>query len=403
MSVQTQLTALAARLGNQVAEAHKLHKDKPVDTGNRRLPGGIKNGVMKLGTLSLGTFKDDKNGKGTKGEMFFSARGTVVFSGNINTPAEHRGMRVLNLPTTLHSSHRKTMPFIPLCNMPDKGKSKGFTFADSFFDFQNFFKMLKFPPCQETDTMKILLYYQGIIDNINQSKTPIYITFSTNEWTPPLSQEDIQAGKKQEDQEPMLFETWHERTEWAGVPTPPGGVNVVGSNGAVAHAPSAGGPPQMGPDGLPNLPPGQSEQAKSSQTLEERVAALVKEAPESEEAGKALCQLAWDMGWSEQVTDAATEWAEVGKLALAGPASSSQEESQDGVPTVGSHWNYFQRDGSGNVLKDAKNEPFPSIEVEVTSTNEADKTCVVKNVKDGKVVLNKRTRKPADVKWEWLE
>ncbi len=389
MPAQTQLSALAAKLGGRIGAANMLHKDKPVETGSQRLPHGMKNAVAKINSLTIGTFKDEKNGPGTKGELYFVAKAVVVFSGNISTPAEHGGVRVLNKTTTLHSMTYKLLPLIPLCDMPAKGARKPSTFEDNFFDFQNFFKMLRFPPCQESDSMKTLMYFQGIINTLSDPKSgPVYISFSTREWTPPLTPEEIAAGKKLEDKEPMLFETWHERVDWTGAPKPPGGVNVVSSNGAPSDK-----PPTMGPDGLPIAPPGEA-----AESLEERVRTLLENAGEDQASANQLTQLAWDQGWTEAQTEAATEWDQIAEMALSAPAT----ESQDSAPTVGSKWNYAARDSNGAKVKNGRGEDLPSQEVEVTSLV-GDDSCTVKVVKTGKDVVSMRTKKPAIVKFEWLE
>lgn len=396
MAVQTTMSSLAARLaGRSFSGANAKHKDKPVNTGFQRLPGGIKNGVAKINSLTIGTFKDDKNGPGTKGMEFFMARAVVVFSGNPGTPTEHRGIRVVNMTTTLHSSIHKMMPFIPLCDMPVKGKRSASKFDDHFYDYTNFFKMVGFEcphtPADDPTSVKTLAYFDVAIKKLLDPAHPVYITFSTSEWTPDLTPEEKAAGKKLEDKEPMLFETWHGKTEWKGIPGPVGGVNVVGSNGAAAHD----APPLVGADGLAIAPPGEE-----AQSLEDEVQALVAAAYEDDGAASRLTQLAMEQGWTEdEVVSPDTTWERVGEMALSPP----EETTEGGAPTVGSKWNYTRRDSSGKKVVDRNRKELPSEEVEVTSVNEADSTCTVRSVKDGKDVMDARTRKPAHVKFEWLE
>ena len=45
MPVQQQMSSFAGRLGARVAAANAEYRGKPIDTGNRRLPGGIKEGA----------------------------------------------------------------------------------------------------------------------------------------------------------------------------------------------------------------------------------------------------------------------------------------------------------------------------------------------------------------------
>ncbi len=400
MAVQTSVSALAARLGNQVAEAYAKHKDAPVDTGFQRLPPDIKGGVAKITFMGLELTKDDKAGPGTKGLERFRCSASVVYSGNPASPNEHtwtegsgpykgqpRTMRVINLTTS---------KFIPLFDIPDKGKEgergykKGVPFADSLFEFQNLFKMLRIPPCDKTTTLEILLYFEAAWKGLmaDPKNKPVFIRFSTRQWTPPLSADEVRSGKKLEDKEVMVFEDWHERVDWTGTPQPPGGVTLAppASNGSAAH-----GPPPVSPDGMAILPPGKS--------LEETVKALLVAVETDAAAEPQLLQMAHDRGWTEEETGNAT-WAEVAEMALSDPAT---EESQDGTPTVGSKWNLVPRDSAGNKMKDRGGNELPSEEVEVTTLDDANKTCTVKKVKDGKDVLNQRTRKPLNVKWEWLE
>lgn len=403
MATQTTFSSLATRLaGRSFSAANEKHKGKPINTGFQRLPGGMKNAVARISSIGIGVFKDDKNGPGTQGMEYFYAKATVVFSGNASTPAEHKGIRVMNQTTTLHSSIHKMMPFIPLCDMPAKGNRKPSAFDDNFFDCTNFLKMCGYEcPYTRADdptSVKTLAFLDDCIKKILDPTKPVYITFSTHEWVPPLSVDEVKQGKKLEDKEPMLFETWHGKTEWKGLPGPAGGVALVSANGTVTHD----APPTMGPDGLAIAPPGEAI-PPSEASLEEEVNALLETSKEDSDAGRAaeerLNQLAMAQGWTDEQVKAATSWEDVADMALTGP----QETTEAGLPTVGSTWNYVRRDGRGDKVLDKDKKPFPSQEVTVTSVDEAAGTCTIASKKDGKPILDTRTRKPQHVKFEWLE
>lgn len=407
MPVQTTVSALAARLGNQVAEAYAKHKDAPVDTGFQRLPPDIKGGVAKITFMGLELTKDDKAGPGTKGLERFRVSAAVVYSGNPNSPNEHTWIEATGpyrgQPRTMRVINLTTSKFVPMFTIPAKGKpgEPGYReevpFADNLFEFQNIFKMLRVPPCEGKTTLEILTYFENAWKALmaDPKNKPVFIRFSTRQWTPPLTATEIRDKKKLEDKEVVVFEEWHERVDWTGTPQPPGGVTLApspGSNGSAAHD---NGPPPVGADGMAILPPGQS--------LEERVAALLKAVETDESAGPPLLQLAWDRGWTEEETSSAS-WVEVGEMALSDPATEEEnQESQDGKPTIGSKWNYTPRDSAGNKMKGPDKKELPSEEIELVTVDEANKTCTAKKVKDGRDVLNQRTRKPMNVKWEWLE
>ncbi len=73
------------------------------------------------------------------------------------------------------------------------------------------------------------------------------------------------------------------------------------------------------------------------------------------------------------------------------------------VVGVGSKWKFAKRTKDGAKLKNVKGEEFPPQDVEVVSMDTAAKTCTVKTVKDGKDVVDIKSKKPVVVKWKWLE
>jgi len=64
---------------------------------------------------------------------------------------------------------------------------------------------------------------------------------------------------------------------------------------------------------------------------------------------------------------------------------------------------FAKRTKDGEKLKNNKGGPFPAREVEVTVVDTSAKLCTVKTIKDGKDVVDIRSKKPVAVKFEWLE
>lgn len=125
-----------------------------------------------------------------------------------------------------------------------------------------------------------------------------------------------------------------------------------------------------------------------------------------------LEQMAWANGWSKEQTGKAADWSVVGDMALSKPqdfppkeqpAAASTQPSTAMTVTVGSKWMFAKRTKDGERLKDAKGQPFPPNQVEVVTVDESAKTCTVKTTKDGKNVVDIRSKQPVAVKFEWLE
>lgn len=411
MPVQQQkMASFARQLGNQVAAANAEHADKPVDTGNRRPPAGIKNGVAKLSSMYLKEYEDDKSG--LKGKVFFRASAVIV------SPEEFDGQKCAGLVTSV---------VIPMCDVPAKGMRKAKSFSDNYFEFQNIFKLLGVAPCPETPqtdptgqrTEAYFVAAMNMLTDPNRVKTnPVYVSFSTRGWTPGPTP----AQPKPDE---MVLEYWHGLATWNGKVDPAGAVQHTQSLQPDAGTPapppapvptavpSHNGPPTSAADGLPTDVESQDDQG--DQDPADVVTALVEVAmndPEgaTEDGASASAQLeemAWSMGWSKDQTANAADWAAVGDMALNAPgnsASADPESPSTGQdPTVGSRWKFTKRTKDGEKLKNGKGEEFPPQDVEVVSVDTTNGTCTVKSAKDGKDIVDIRTKKPVDVKFEWLE
>lgn len=434
MAMQQGSSDYAKRLGARVAQANAEHKDKPVDTGMKRLPAGVKAGVAKLQFMY--TKKQDKDdGKIPKGEDFFRAS-AVVLGKMVNgvLVKEHNGENIEGTTTSV---------VIPLCDIPAKGMRKEVTFSENWFEFQNLFKKLSNGSiaCHETPQtdptgLKVVAFYDAAMAALTNPKHPIYVEFSTRGWTPP-------ASAAQPKPEEMVFEEWH------GPARPP-------SNGQ--HDPAAGmtqGPPQHTTSTFhPADPPPSSYDAavaaqgrrmqethNQTQTAPARGAApppnngpppqyqpndndpsgddgeilgLVEIAMEDPEgntadgsaASQQLEEMAWARGWTKQQTSSAADWSVVGQMALSSSTDMLQTTKtalEMAAPKVGSRFMYAKRTKDGVKYKDNKGQEFPAQECEVTSVNPEAKTCTLKTVHDGKDVTDIRTKKQVDVKLEWLE
>lgn len=399
MAIQQQNSSFAKRLGARVAQANAEHAAKPVDTGNMRLPAGIKNGIAKLSSMYTKEYEDDGSGKNPlAGEIFFRASAVV------ESPEVHNGERIKG---------RLTSIIIPLCDVPAKGQKQAKSFSDNWYEFQNLFKLLGVAPCHETPATdptgaKTEAYFmaamKALTDPERLKNNPIYISFSTRGWTPP-------ASAQKPNPEEMVFESWHGLAEAPTTKFNPGG-GFTESESSTGY----NQPPGNEADGLPPGPPTQTETQTQPdpddgpdrydevQSLVETAMADPKgDTPDGIEAAGRLEEMAWENGWTKEQTAAAADWAEVGNMALSKPIGTTPSSLKETVPMVGARFMFCKRGRDGSKLKNKEDQEFPPLEIEVTSVNTEAKTCTVKTVKDNKDVVDVRSKKPSVIKWEWLE
>lgn len=405
MPVQTQMSSFAKKLGGRVAQANAEHKDKPIDTGMQQLPPGIKNGVAKISSCYTKEYADDKNGPGTKGQVFFRASAVIV------SPLEHDGQKTAGSVTSM---------VIPLCDMPAKGKRKASTFSENWFEFQNLFKLLGIMPPNEngqTDPTgtRTEAYYYAAMKTLVDPARPVHVTFSTRGWTPA-------ATPAQPKPTEMVFEDWHGVAQWNGQHAPASGMaDSTDTQPAPMEAPPTGAVPQTASQqgGAPPPTTGQNPQYQPDGPVDpaDEVAALVETAlndPEgaTEEGAAAsarLEELAWAAGATEEQTTGAADWGVVAEMALGimpaptAPTEPPPSQATSKFVVVGGKHKFAKRTKDGAKLKNAKNEEFPPQDVEVTSVDMAGGTCTVKSLKDGKDVCDLKTKKPIAVKFTWLE
>lgn len=428
MPPQQQNSSYAARHAAEVARANAEHRDKPIDTGNRRLPPGLKNAVAKLSSMYTKLQEKDEGGKTPKGETFFRGSATVVW------PVEFNGERIAG---------RVTQVIIPLCTIPAK-KGDGFdskevSFSENWFNFQNLFKMLNVPPptgpgydtppvpvvngqpnyddprwlaAANEAGKRIENYYAAAMKSLtdpNRAGGPVYIEFSTRGWKSPKrpNETDEQFRLREE----MVFETWHGLADPKKINVRPSTevANEVTTNGQGSHSEPFEEPPS-GVLVMPDVPP--AEGSPELAVDEDQIAAWVETAmndpdgatTDGASASYSLEKAAWANGWTKEQTKNAADWAHVGEMALSPPpAVAEQTATAVVVPEVGNKYKFCKRTKDGDKLKDVNGKEFPPKEVEVTSVDTENKTCTLKTTKDGKDIVDMKSRKPVAIKWEWLE
>ena len=413
MPVQQQMSSFASRMGGRVAAANAEHAAKPVDTGNRRLPPGLRNAIAKLSAMY--TKQQTEDGKTPKGETFFRASAITLF------PEQHNGQKVAGMVTQV---------MIPLCDLPAKGDSKAKSFSENWFEFQNLFKLLGIaPPTGPQYEMsnppgsnpakdmaagqQIEAYYFAAMKTLTDpQRPPVFIEFSTRGWTPP-------PNARQPKPEEMIFETWH------GLASPETIAKLNGQyNPAAGVKDNSAAPPAPTFNEFAPPPPATTPLTANTapqQDPDDEVAALVETATRDPDGStddgvashRRLEELAWAAGWTKDQTAGAADWAAVGDMVLNPPTAPTQatppasEQTTQGSKQlavgVGSKWKFAKRTKEGTKLKNNKGEEFPPNDVEIVTVDDAAKTCTLKMVKDGKDVIDIRSKKPVVVKWEWLE
>lgn len=404
MPVQQTNSPFAARLGGRLAEANAEHAGKPIELGGRKqLPPNIRNGVAKLSNMYT-KVQDKDDGACPKGEVFFRASAIVM------EPQECAGS--------------VTSLLIPLCDIPEKQGDgyvkKGKPFSDNWNQFRSLFEALGVAPFPEpplpatasqadklAQGVRLEAYYLAAMKMLVARATtnPVYIDFSTRGFTPKATPQNPKPNE-------MVFEDWHGLAHHVpanGQASPGAGMR----DGTPASPPPA--PPQAAtaPPPAPVAPPPSPAPAPAQDTAD-LVASLVEicmndpdgATAEMADASAQLEQLAWANGWTQDDTGkVAQSWADVGDMALnkKGAAPAVVDGTTQAVPAVGAKYKFAKRTKDGAKLKNNKGEEFPANDVEVVSVDAAARTCTVKTAKDGKMVVDIRTKEPVPVKFEWLE
>lgn len=362
---------MAKKLGAKLVNAHAQHKDAPPDVGNARLPDGIEDGIAQLRDIKIGEYKEGDH----KGQLFFMAQAVLV------EPKEHNGRSVAGMRTTAGP--------VPLCDTP-KSKGKKKTFADHYAVFLNHLKLLGVETEKNAAGTpdEVEAFLMASIDILKKQQP--YFTIRTWKGKPTT-----------EFPNPRVNEEWGPVCEYSPSDDPSAGMTD-----------SDGGPPMNPTEPFtepPQSPPPATPTA-SAPSPEDEVQALVEvclgdpnsKTPEGADAAARLAELALAAGFTEkQITDCPS-WADVGALALGIAPDAPPEEAKPAAPAKGAKYKFQRRDSRGAPLVNVKDKkPFPAIEVEVLTVDDAAKTVTCKGA-DGKTVSG-LDKKPTVIKWEWLE
>jgi len=404
MPVQQQMSSFAERLGGRVSQANQETANKPINTGSRQLPPGIKMGLAKISALYTKKQTEDKK-KIPLGETFFRVSATVlgrIVNGQLDET--HGGNKISGLVT---------QGIIPLCDTPEGyrrflGIGKNKTFVENWDDFRSVFGMLGVAPCQETlatdpTGARTEAYFMAAMKTLNESAksgNPLYILFETRAYTPPRSPTNPNPQE-------MVFETWTGRAQWNGQVDPTAAVTTTQPEPMTV-------PP--GQSQLPQIPSSPQEPEDRAELIAALVEIAMSDPQGATENGASastqLEELAWAVGWTQKQTAAAIDWAAVGDLALNPPPANSTPEATPttapvvtpvGVPVVGMKYKFAKRTTTGEKLKDSNGKEFPPQSVTVIAVDAAARTCILRSDRDGKEVVDIRTKKPTQVKFEWLE
>lgn len=431
MSMQTQVSNLAKRFGQRIAIANETAQAAPASLGGQqRLPPGVKEGIARLQVMTIGEYQDDKNGPGTKGMPFFRIACVAI-----HPEMTAEGRRVSGIQTS---------KIIPLCDLPKKGNREATTAEQGYSDMTAMIHAFGVTPCKETRQtdptgIKAISYYAAAMQMLCNPQKARFIKFSTRSWQPPRP---ITAKPEDPNPDPVTIENWEgvatdeEVARMNGKYDPAAGA----SDEPPASEPTAtvmrggqhiaGPAPTTDPPTQSSIPFNESSEFTNAQahihsmspesektnqtftTLEDEVTYLVSVAmddpdgntEEGREAQLKLLDMAHAGGWSEEQTLDAT-WEEVGDMVL-NPSDEPEPASATAAQpkyTVGSKWKFHKRTKDGAKYRGKNGEEMTPLEVEVDTVNDTDQTCTVKNVKDGKLVTDVRTRQPIVVKFEWLE
>ena len=244
---------------------------------------------------------------------------------------------------------------------------------------------------------KIWAFYMALMaDLLDPQKPPVYVTFSTRGWTPPLLPGSPPGTKPNEE---MVFETWHALATEEDI------ANINKQHDPTALIAENNGQPSH----LDEPPKGNyaSDIDEVMILVEEATADPKGETREGASASKRLEELAWQRGWTKEQTGSAEDWGQVGDMALNDPVKKDSDgaitKAFSAGPPIGSKWKFQRRDPSGTKLKRADGTDFPAHNVEVTEVDEHTNTCTIKNIKTDQVMVNMQTKEPLAVRWEWLE
>jgi hypothetical protein len=423
MPAEVKTSSLAKKLGARIADAHKQHKDAPVELGMSRLPKGIENGIFQLRTLEFKEHTDGDN----KGKLYFRASGSVV------KPIKVGDTKVAGMFTS---------KIIPMYDTPTRGEGNR-TFNDHYKKMLNVFKMFEaeMPPdvlpgeTKEQSAVRIenallqaakvltapgkqpygkLRTWAGDKEEFGQNGQGQWCVFSVSDdgkkrfKRGPYPSEDkakTDLKNKYVGKDSMVNEDWQGKVDY----------HPEEANGVVDHdAPDISGAPGTNGDGSvaeaemspePFTEPDQSEPPQDVDTGAEvaaendgtvpaddtdyslfdldTLAGMADVAPDGStaEAKGAILQLQAQgaaAGLTAEQMTACNNWTELAALIAAPPAA---EPAPPADPVKGTIVKYRLRDAKGAPLLGKDKKPAPPVDCEVVSVNAKDRYVTLKNTK----------------------
>jgi hypothetical protein len=342
MPMQKTTSPLLAKMGSKLLESHKKHKTDEPAYGNAGLPEGIENGVAKLVLMQVGEFKEGEN----KGQPFFMAQAVVVH------PIEHNGIKVEGARTSIGPE--------PLCDTPKATGSRK-TFDDHYALYLNHLRILG------VDTNALGEKPEEIDANLQTAMNELVAMGTTGKL---YTKFRTWKGKKQttgpfKDREPRVVHEWNGACEWNGHVDPTAATSDSTPAGPGNDNPNTG--------------------ADADGALSELAA---KADAGDQDAIPLFCEMALQMGATEEMIAAQTTYSDVVALLLGGEPATAPEAPAG--PAKGSAVKYRLIDPKTKkpftIYDKATKKMVPKEPVEciVESVDAAAKTVVLKNAKDGK-------------------
>jgi hypothetical protein len=382
----TSKSAIFAKYGTKLIDAHQNHVGDETELGFVDLPAGINNGTARLVDCRFGQYKEGDN----KGEWFFMARASV------RTPEEHDGMPVRGLFTQIGPE--------PICDTPTRSRK---TVDDHIkwvydqFDLMGL-KREDIDPENLEETAQIVKEARPTI-RFRTWKGAKQTTGKYANQEPRVQHQWLGLAPHQDDDDPGAGVDDDGASDSSDPPeanraatratpgangnhratptTPAARAQTQAQRPAAPHRmPARPARPEPEPEPETNNDVGYRDDADMA-SLVERAAA------DDNEAILLLSEFAVKAGYTEDEVSDAKSWDEVVDM-INNPRSddepavedeTSDDAGNDDVPTPakGESWSYRPRDKKGN--------PGKAVPVEVVKVDTAKGVCDVRSFKDNTV------------------
>lgn len=373
MPVNKSPGSVLSKIHNQLVKAHEAHKDDETEYSNfGDLPPGIEDGVAQLVTCKFDVFKE---GTQMAGYPYFFADATVI------EPETLDGKKVAGRRTKIGPE--------PLCDTPKRTRA---TVADHLAWIYNELRKLgvdtKNLSVDDLESTAEALQSSGIFIQFRtwagqpSEKYPKPMTNHTwqgvlDDYTPTVAdevQDDSPPPPAQPVKAKVATPPVSSRTAQKSTPTP---AKVAAPPAKSKKAPP---PPVQETEPAPSF---------SEFSVEDLVAGCNND---DEGAKNELTRLAIEAGHTQEEVDGADSWEAVGAMLSAASEEDSDELSDEGgfTPQVGEVWKYRP------VNLKTKKKEAKSVECEVLSVNEEQRTVSLRNLDNKKVTY-------PTVSWDDLE